>query len=365
MKLVAAIKLTPSPEQAAALKATLVLCNAACSSLASQGFEAGVFRQFELQKLAYGRLRTEFGLTAQAAIRSIAKVADAFKISRERAPVFRKLAAQPYDDRIMRFVQDGAAVSLWTVEGRIVVPVVMGEHQRRLMAYRKGEAGLCFVRGKWLLACTCDIPETEEFKAEDWLGVDLGIVQIATDSDGVAYSGAAIEKVRAHLARRRAGLQRKGTKAAKRRLKKLSGRQARFQRHTNHVIAKALVSAAERTARGLGLEELKGIRKRVTVRRSGRARLSNWSFFQLRTFIAYKAKAAGVPVVYVDPRNTSIGCSCCGAIDKRNRPDQATFSCISCNHTAGADFNAARNIRVRAARAAVTVPVCSALAASA
>ena len=365
MKLVAAIKLKPSPEHGAALKATLIRCNAACTSLAAQGFEAGVFRQFELQKLAYGRLRTEFELTAQAVIRSIAKVADAFKVNRERAPVFRKLAAQPYDDRIMRFVRDGAAVSLWTVEGRIVVPVVMGEHQRRLMAYRKGEADLCFVRGKWILACTCDIPETEEFNAEDWLGVDLGIVQIATDSDGTAYSGEAVEKARAHLARRRAGLQRKGTKAAKRRLKKLAGRQARFQRAENHRISKALVTAAERTARGLGLEDLKGIRKRVTARRSGRARLSNWSFFQLRSFIAYKAKAAGVPVAYVDPRHTSIGCSCCGLIDKKNRPDQATFSCISCGHSAGADFNAARNIRVRAARATVTAPVSSALAASA
>lgn len=365
MKLVAAIKLKPSPDQIALLKATLERCNSACTSLAAQGFEASVFRQFELQKLTYGRMRSEFGLTAQAAVRSIAKVADAFKINRDRAPVFRRYAAQPYDDRIMRFVHGGAAVSLWTIEGRIVVPVLMGDHQQRLMIYRKGEADLCFVRGKWLLACTCDIPETDEFNAEDWLGCDLGIVNILTDSDGRAYSGAAVEKVRSHLARRRAGLQRKGTKAAKRRLKALSGKQRRFQLHTNHEISKALVSTAERTGRGLGLEDLTGIRDRVTAKRSLRARLNNWSFSDLRTKIAYKARAAGVPVVYVDPRNTSIGCSRCGTIDKRNRPDQATFSCIECGHAALADFNAAMNIRVRAARGTVIAPVCSAICASA
>jgi putative transposase len=183
MKLVAAVKLVPTKEQAKVLKATLERCNEACSWLAERGFAARVFRQYYMHKMAYGEMRKTFGLTAQAAVRSIAKVADAFKVNRKSAPVFRKLAAQPYDDRILSFKDGGNAVSLWTVEGRIVVPVVMGEHQRKLMAYRKGEVDLCFVRGKWILAATCDIPETKGFKASDWLGVDLGIVHIATDGD--------------------------------------------------------------------------------------------------------------------------------------------------------------------------------------
>lgn len=366
MKLVAAIKLVPSREQAKVLKATLERCNAACTWLAAHGFASGTFRQYDLHKLAYGALRTDpHGLTAQAAVRSIAKVADAFKVNRDRAPVFRKLAAQPYDDRIVSFKDDGKAVSLWTVDGRIVIPVVMGEHQRKLMDYRKGEVDLCFVRGKWMLACTVDIPETEPFKPEDWLGIDLGIVNIATDSDGTAYSGAAVEAVRSKMARRKAGLQRRGTKAAKRKLRKLSGQQARFQKHTNHEISKVIVATAERTERGIALEDLKHIRRRVTARRSQRSRLHNWSFGQLRAFVTYKAQRAGVPLLAVDPRHTSVGCSCCGLIDKRNRPDQATFSCVGCGHAAPADFNAALNLRARAARATVTPPLCSPLDAAA
>jgi putative transposase len=358
VKLVAALKLMPTPEQVIWLTATLERCNAACSWLAERGFESQTFRQYDLHKLGYVEIRERFGLTAQAAVRSISKVADAFKVSHDVAPRFRADAAQPYHDRIIRFVRDASAVSIWTIEGRTVIPIVMGEHQRRLLTHRKGEVDLCLVRGKWMLAATCDIPQTTEFQAEDWLGVDLGIVQLAVDSDGKPYSGADVERVRRHQQKRRSGLQKYGTKAAKRRLRKLAGRQARFQKHTNHCIAKAVVMDAERTSRGIALEELKGIRQRVTARSNQRARLGNWGFAQLGAFVSYKAKRAGVPVVFVDPRYTSRQCATRGCIDNKSRTNQATFRCVSCGHTANADSNAAINIRSRAlvAQGAVMAP---------
>jgi IS605 OrfB family transposase len=109
------------------------------------------------------------------------------------------------------------------------------------------------------------------------------------------------------------------------------------------------VATAQRTGRGIALEDLTGIRDRVTARRRQRARLHNWLFFQLRSFIEYEARLAVVPVVLVDPRNTSRTCPVCRCIDKRNRPTQARFSCISCGFAAPADVVAARNIRARAA----------------
>lgn len=363
MKLVAAVKLVPSKCQALELAATLARCNEAATWLAQVGRDASIFRQFDLHKLAYAEIRTRFGLAAQMTVRTIAKVALAFKVNREVAPVFREDAAQPYDERIFRFVKDGSAASILTLEGRITVPVVMGEHQRRLFAFQKGEVDLCFVRGKWYLAATCDVPETMEFNAEDWLGVDLGIVALAVDSDGAAYSGADVERVRKRLARRRRGLQKRGTKAAKRRLRKLSGKQERFQKHTNHCISKALVLDAERTGRGIALEQLKGIRSRVTARSNQRARLGNWAFAQLGGFVVYKAKRAGAPVVFVDPRNTSRECRACGCIDKKNRTAQATFKCVSCGHEAAADHNAALNIRQRALSVRVNVMTPEVLAA--
>lgn len=352
MKLVANIQLKPTKEQADLLRRTLERCNEACNFLSKRGFETGETRKLDLQKVAYAETRAKFDLGAQPVIRCIAKVADAYTAHKAngREPKlieFRKHAAQPYDDRIISFKADDI-VSIWTLDGRIKVKVVMGQHQRLLMEHRRGEVDLMVVKGKWFLACVCDIDDPKLIDTLEALGVDFGIANIATDSDGKRYTGDAVERVRANLLRRRRGLQSRGTKAAKRRLCKLSKKQARFQKHENHCISKALVDTAKRTGRAIGLEDLTHIRSRVTARRGQRARLSNWAFAQLRSFVAYKAKRVGVPVVFVDARYTSKGCPCCGVIDDRNRKSQATFSCIACAHTGHADHIAARNIRSRA-----------------
>lgn len=361
MKLVTAIKLKPSKEQDQALKKTLERCNEACTWIAARGFESKAFRQFDLQKLLYRETRETFGLTAQAAIQSIKKVADAFKVSRGSPPRFRRFAAQPYDDRIVRI--SGAMISIWTLGGRIKLPFVCGERQRAAMTYRKGEADLAFIRGKWFLICTCDVPETEGFDPEDWIGIDLGIANIATTSDGDRFCGKPTLKTRDRYAALRAHHQRRAATATKRsvrrnqrrKLQALSGSESRFRKHENHVISKALVATAKRTARGLALEDLTHIRLRAKARgKKQRGRLHGWSFRQLRTFVAYKATLDGVPVRLVNPAYTSQGCSACGYIDRKNRPNQSTFCCLACGHAENADLNAAKTIRSLARRPILT-----------
>jgi putative transposase len=177
--------------------------------------------------------------------------------------------------------------------------------------------------------------------------VDLEIVNIATDSDGHTYSGSPVEKVRQHSATAHQTFQRTGTKAAKRRLKKLAGNESRFRRVINHTISKYLITSAQDTKAALVLEDLTHIRDRMTVRKLQPNRQHSWSFRQLRDFIVYKARRAGVPVVFVDPCNTSRTCARCGFVEKRNRHSQAEFSCLRCGHTANADTNAARNPATR------------------
>ncbi len=123
-------------------------------------------------------------------------------------------------------------------------------------------------------------------------------------------------------------------------------------RDTNHCISKRIVSKAQRTGSGIAMEDLSGIRGRTRVRRRQRRTMHSWSFNQLRRFVLYKAALAGVPVVFVDPRNTSRTCIECGHIDKRNRPNRDTFHCCSCGFSGAADSIAAENIR----RAAVNPP---------
>lgn len=354
MKLTINLKLQPTPEQHAALLATIERANAACNAASDIAWEQQTFGQFALHKLAYKRLRSEFGLTAQVTVRCIAKVADAYKPDRKSKRVFRPHGSIAYDDRILRF-KPGDMVSIWTLAGRQVIPFVCGEYQRRYLPFRKGEVDLVYHRGAFYLNVVCEVDEPPTNAVGDILGVDLGIVNIATDSDGTTYSGASVEQKRRIYAHRRRNLQRRGTPSAKRKLRKLSGKQRRFQRNTNHVISKAIVATAQRTGRAIALEDLTGIRGRVTARRRQRARLHNWSFFQLRSLIVYKARLAGVPVFLVDPKNTSRTCPACGCVDKANRPTQATFSCGSCGFAAPADHVAARNIAFRA-RAAVNQP---------
>jgi len=115
----------------------------------------------------------------------------------------------------------------------------------------------------------------------------------------------------------------------------------------NHIVSKRIVAEAERSGRGIALEDLRGIRGRVKARKPQRATLHSWAFAQLGGYVAYKAQRAGVPVVYVDARYTSQKCSSCGNVDKHSRKDQATFECTCCGFAEHADRNAARNIASR------------------
>ncbi len=355
MKLIAQLKLLPTPEQADALRRTLETTNAACNYISDLAWETRTFGKHALQKRCYQDVRQTFGLAAQVTIRALAKVGDAYKLDNETKRRFRLLASIAYDDRILSWNLHAPSVSIWTLAGRLPIPFVAGERQMQLLQTRMGETDLLYHRGTWYLLATCEIQEPHPQDIDDVLGIDLGVTNIATDSDGTIHSGNAIKSVRYRHRRLRNKLQKKGTLSAKRRLRKLSGQEARFAKDVNHTISKRIVREAQRTKRGIALENLKHIRTRVRARKSQRTVLHSWSFFHLQACIAYKAVLAGVPVVMVDPRNTSRTCPTCGHIDKANRPNQATFGCVSCGCAGHADTIAAGNIRVLG-RAAVMQP---------
>jgi putative transposase len=345
MRLTAAIQLLPTPEQANALKRTLETANAACDYISQVAWETKTFRQFPIHRLTYTAVRETFGLAAQLAVRCIAKVADAYKLDRKTKRTFEPYGAVPYDDRILSYNLKGSEVSIWTLDGRQAIPFVCGERQRDLLVTQRGETDLALIRGKWYLFVACEVEAPEPIDVEGVLGVDLGIVNLATGSDGESFSGQHIEHRRQWYLMRRQALQKIGTKSAKRRLRQLAGRQRRFQKDTNHHISKRLVAKAERTKRAIALEELTHIRTRARVKGPGqRARHSNWAFAQLRAFIGYKAQLCGVPVYLVEAAYTSQRCSACGHTERRNRKSQAEFCCVVCDHQIPADYNAAINI---------------------
>jgi putative transposase len=343
MKLTLPVKLAPTDTQSAALLATMECFNSACDAIAEVTFRERCANKIKLQKLVYYDIRERFGLSSQLTVRAISKVVEAYKRDKAIQPRFRPRGAVPYDQRIMSW-KGVEAVSLLTLEGRQIIPTRFGVYQAARLDRRQGQADLILRDKTWFLYVTVDTPEPTPVEPEDFLGMDLGIVNIAADSDGATYTGANVETKRQIYSHRRRNLQRKGTKSAKRKLCGLKDKQARYQRDTNHQISKTVVSNAKATGRGIAVEELTGIRGRTTVRRRQRARHSNWSFHQLRAFLTYKAALAGVVLVAVDARNTSRTCPECGHCDKRNRPDRNRFCCISCGHAAPADTTAARNM---------------------
>jgi putative transposase len=356
MKLTVQLKLRPTPEQADALKRTLEAANAACDYISQAAWSTQTFRQFAIHKLTYQAARETFYLAAQLTVRCIAKVADAYKLDRKSLRSFVSHGAVAYDDRILSFALPDSLVSIWTLDGRQTIPFVCGKHQSRLLEHQRGESDLAFVGGNWYLFATCDVETPELIDADSALGIDLGVTNIATDSDGEVHSGTVIKNVRYRHRRLRNKLQKLGTLGSRRRLRKLAGQERRFAKYVNHCLSKRIVAKAECTKRAIALEDLTHIRTRMKARRSQRATLHSWAFAQLRSFITYKAQLRGVPVHFVNPRNTSRTCPACGQCAKENRKTQASFVCTSCGFAGPADVIAAGNI---SRRAAVNRPHCS------
>ncbi|QIB49134.1 IS200/IS605 family element transposase accessory protein TnpB [Streptomyces aureoverticillatus] len=372
------VKLQPDALRATAFERTLPAVNAAANWVSAVSYERFALKGSvrELRKLCYGGLKAD-GFGAQAAQHIIKRVADAYTTLRaniragnlgpetskrrrkaESKPiVFRLHAAHTYDDRCLSWNYDAQTVSIWTLDGRVknVRFACSPNALKQLTEHRKGESDLVFRDGKWFLIATIDVPDPETYEPRDFIGVDRGIVNLATTSDGDNHQGRRLGRYRRWQARKRAEIQAKKTRSSVQLLAKRSRREGRHATHVNHKVSKTVVAVAQRTGRGVALEELQGIRERVTVPRDQRARLSSWPFHQLGAFIEYKARRSGVPFVEVDPAYTSQRCPRCGHIERGNRRTRDHFHCRRCGLAGPADYVAGVNVRNRARSAWVFV----------
>jgi putative transposase len=350
------LKLQPTADQTVELDATLAAFAKACDYIADVARQEHTTNKVLIQRVCYREVRATFGLSANLAIRAIARVCAALKVPEKAHSAFKPTSVD-YDARIFSFREWDWTVSLTLLNSRERIDTKPGEHQKSALKGTTPTAAQLVKReGRFFLHIQIGGEAPESIEPDDFLGVDLGIAKIATTSDEPkGHCGKPVEKVRRKHNLQRKRLQRKATKGAKKKLVRMSGKEARFRRHENHCISKTIVQTAKDTGRGIALENLKGIRNRITARSGdARNRLSAWSFHQLVGFLSYKAQDAGIPVVQVDPRNTSKTCSVCGHCERGNRKSQAEFACKHCGFSANADWNAARNIRALAASKAAT-----------
>jgi IS605 OrfB family transposase len=351
----------------AALAATQRAFNRAATWIARVCWDEGITNTTTAHHRVYGETRADFSLGAQLAVCARAKAVEAIRgvkaKRRDTCPTFGSRGSVRYDARTYRLMSLDC-VSLNTLEGRVVCRLVLGARQHSMLvdpAWEVGGAYLVLRAGVYYLHITQsrEAP-TETGPDGGTLGVDLGIANLATDSEGERFTGQQVHLVRNRYHLRRQRLQKVRTRNAKRRIRRMGQREARFQKDTNHCISKKLVQKTAVSRKAIALEDLSGIRERTTVRREHRYERHSWAFFQLRHYIAYKAAQAGVLVYLVDPRNTSRTCSACGHCEKANRKTQAEFLCQRCGFAANADWNAALNIS-RKERAAVNRPMASPL----
>jgi putative transposase len=340
-------KLDVSTASLDAIEETFRKYREACEYISGVAWESGAWGKVKLHHATYYDTRQRTGLPAQLTCTARDKVAEAYKRDKGRRHHFKRGSVR-LDARTFRLL-DGERCSFTAVGGRVKASLLVGDYQRDLLSSWETTGAAELVRkGNTLYVHIVvyrdfDTPES----ASDYLGIDLGIRNIASTSDGEVLTGEVVDKVRTRYAKLRRKLQSKGTRSAKWKLKKLSGREGRFQRDVNHVVSSTLVREASESGRGLAVEDLRHIRKRAKVRKSQRARHSSWAFAELRDFLTYKAQIAGVALVAVDPRYTSQACAECGHAGRANRSGE-TFRCKACAHTDHADSNGAKNIRKRA-----------------
>lgn len=342
MKLTLQIKLLPTDEQAVMLRKTFSVFNEACNTISQIAWERHVFKQFYLHKETYYPIKGTYHLSSQLVVRTISKVADAYKLNKKKQRHFREFGAITYDSRILSYNTAKSICSISLVGSREKIAFTC--YRPQLMQYAKGEADLVVIKEKFFLYQTIDIPDEEEETAEDFLGVDMGITDIVSLSDGAIVSSEKVKDIRSRYNKARASIQSKGTRNCHRLLKRLKGRERRFVAIINHRISKQIVAKAKEEHKGIAIEDLKNIRWGMNSKKRSKTfrRISNsWSFYQLRSFLEYKCKMNGVQITAIPPAYTSQTCHNCGHIGIRHGKH---FRCEHCGNVADADVNAALNI---------------------
>ena len=310
----------------------------ACNHVSRIAFQERIFRRIPLIYRTYHEIRDTMGLPSALTLALIRRVAASYTNPkrRNRLTTFSSGSLPLYGHRYRQGELRCYGLRL-PITSRAGV----------LLPLKAVDAVLVQRDGRVYIHQPIEVSCPEPITPQGFLGVDLGIVNIAVDSDGDVYSGGHLNGLRYRHARLRQKLQHKGTKSAKRLLQKRRQKERRFASWVNHTISKSLVNKARRHSLGIAIENLKGVTGRVTVRHGQRRQHHAWAFQQLRGFLEYKAALAGIPLIAVDPRNTSRTCPECGFVSKANRVSQAHFLCGQCGAAGFADHFAAMNIRAR------------------
>ena len=394
----AKLKLITTPEQFQALRETQLAYRDGLNAVSRYGFEQGKTSSVtKLHKGMYAELRLRYHLPSQLACSVERQVSATYKglwtklkknaehrrkkITKKRfkgldkPPHYSSPTVQYTYERDYTF-QCQQQVSVGTLNGRIVLPYQGYNKHIALIRERAtiGDAKLWYdptKKGFYLLvSLTLNLPDPTPAHLPETVGVDVGIRYLAVTSTSTGkasfHPGKRVRHHANHYARLRKRLQQKGTRGAKRRIRRLTQRERRLKMQANHTIAKQIIAQHPHTL--IGLEDLTGIRERTKRRKRSRKKngkgyarvspkarkanrvYSQWSFAELHALLSYKAALSGSVAVKVDADYTSKACPMCGHTTEENRPNKGLlFVCQNpeCGYTLHADLIGARNVTMR------------------
>ncbi|MEW6170546.1 MAG: transposase [Candidatus Omnitrophota bacterium] len=238
-----------------------------------------------------------------------------------------------------------------TINGRVKADYILGDYQKQILDdpnYEFRTATLTCKNDCFFLNITIVKPALVK-QPEIVMGVDLGIKNIAVTSTGRFFSSGILNDMRRQSQERRGNIQQKGTKSAHGLIRRLSRKENRFSNWILHNISRQIVNEAlEKKVDVIAFENLTDIREKANYwRKKQKHRISLWAFDKLQNYVQYKALESGIDTVFVEAKYTSQRCSKCGHIESSNR-NGLSFVCKHCNYSLNADYNASKNIAIKA-----------------
>ena len=350
MKLTRTIKLKLNIPESDILP-TIQAYTKAYNLICQRGWQDSDYNAISLHHKTYKTVREQLNLPSQLAISARTKAVESLKSVRSKI-IKKKKATQPiskqcsirYDKNSITIWFDKEKISLLTISGRKKYPIQVPDYFKQYITWNKCSADLIVKNHTVFLNIVVSTEKTNIPANDHYVGIDRGIKKIAVTSEKQFFSGSEIKRITDKYEKLKSKLQSKGTKSAKRHLKKLSKKVNRYRRDVNHCIAKKVVQSVN-PGSTIILEELTGIRQNVRLRKKQRTELHKWNFYQFEQFLKYKAEEKGIQVEYVSARYTSQKCSKCGHISRSNRKNQSQFKCAKCSYQLNADLNASFNIR--------------------
>lgn len=272
----------------------------------------------KLHHLTYKTVREATGLKANHVCQAIRRVLGNLKTTK-RIKKFRPTSVS-LDARTFVYHSESQEVGVTLIDKRHTFKLLIGNYQRALLSGQTPSSATLVKRqdGSFYINIAIELDTPPTGKTPKVVGVDLGRRDIANTSTGKSWNGASLQAVRDRYSRVRANVSSKRTRSSRKLLRRLSGRERRFQESVNHNISKELVEEARRLGAALAFEDLTNIRESLNQKpcaksaprryrtKEERRRTNNWAFYQLRMFTNYKAAIAGVPIVLVPDRKSVV-----------------------------------------------------------